>query len=156
MIHSLEVDSIILEFGNKRVLQDVYFKNKTGKTTGILGRNGSGKTCLMNIIYGVLQTNNKSVRLDGKTIFNGFDKPQVLRYLPQFSFIPKSLRIKRIFNDFIHFFDIPSLTRQIISPQGFCFLIPFANIRAPGRKLSFIIIKVTYAYFEWVFFLFLL
>ena len=100
MKHSLEVDSIILEFGTKRVLQDVYLKNGTGKTTGILGRNGSGKTCLMNIIYGELQTNNKSVRLDGETIFNGYCSPGIFSYLPQFSFIPKNLRIKRIFNDF--------------------------------------------------------
>ena len=47
MRHSLEVDSIILEFGTKRVLQDVYIQNETGKIAGILGRNGSGKTCLL-------------------------------------------------------------------------------------------------------------
>jgi len=50
MVHKLEVDSIILEFGSHRVLQDVYFTNETGKITGILGRNGCGKSCLMNII----------------------------------------------------------------------------------------------------------
>lgn len=100
MIHSLEVDSIILEFGAKRVLQDVYLKSETGKITGILGRNGSGKTCLMNIIYGELDTNEKSVRLNGKAIFNGFRDPGNFRYLPQFSYIPNSLRVERIFRDF--------------------------------------------------------
>lgn len=100
MIHSLEVDSIILEFGAKRVLQDVYLKSETGKITGILGRNGSGKTCLMNIIYGELETNEKSVRLNGKAIFNGFRDPDNFRYLPQFSYIPKSLKVERIFKDF--------------------------------------------------------
>lgn len=100
MKHSLEVDSIILEFDTKRVLQDVFLKNETGKTSGILGRNGTGKTCLMNIIYGELKTNNKSIRLDGKAIFEGFRNPEVLRYLPQFNFIPKNLKINRIFKDF--------------------------------------------------------
>lgn len=100
MIHSLKVDSIILEFDTKRVLQDVYFKNETGKTTGILGRNGSGKTCLMNIIYGELKTNNKSIQLDGKAIFDVYRNPETLRYLPQFNFIPQNLKIKRIFKDF--------------------------------------------------------
>lgn len=100
MVHTLEVDSIILEFGSKRVLQDVYLKNETGKTTGILGRNGAGKTCLMNIVYGELKTNNKSIRLDGKAIFEVYRNPKILRYLPQFSFIPRSLKIKRIFKDF--------------------------------------------------------
>lgn len=100
MKHSLEVDSIIIEFDNKRVLQDVFLKNETGKTTGILGRNGAGKSCLMNIIYGELKTNNKSIRLDGKAIFDGFRSPETLRYLPQFNFIPKNLKIKRVFKDF--------------------------------------------------------
>lgn len=100
MIHSLKVDSIILEFDTKRVLQDVYFKNETGKTTGILGRNGSGKTCLMNIIYGELKTNNKSIQLDGKAVFDVYRNPETLRYLPQFNFIPQNLKIKRIFKDF--------------------------------------------------------
>ena len=100
MKHSLEVDSIILEFDTKRILQDVYLKNETGKTTGILGRNGSGKTCLLNIIYGELKTNNKSIRLDGNAIYDGYRNPEILRYLPQFNFIPRNIKIKRIFKDF--------------------------------------------------------
>jgi len=100
MTHSLEVDSIILEFDQKRVLQDVFLKNETGKITGLLGRNGTGKTCLMRIIYGELKTNNKSIRLDGKAIFDGFRCPENIRYLPQCNFIPRNLRIKRIFKDF--------------------------------------------------------
>jgi ABC-type lipopolysaccharide export system ATPase subunit len=100
MGHKLEVDSIILEFGNHRVLQDVYFTNETGKVTGILGRNGCGKSCLMNIIYGVLPTNDKSIRIDGKAIFDGYRNPELFRYLPQFNFIPKDFRISRIFSDF--------------------------------------------------------
>ncbi|PKP34049.1 MAG: ABC transporter ATP-binding protein [Bacteroidetes bacterium HGW-Bacteroidetes-17] len=100
MGHTLEVDSIILEFGTKRVLQDVFLKNETGKITGILGRNGAGKTCLMNIVYGEIKTNDKSIRLDGKAFFETYRNPEILRYLPQFGFIPRNLKIKRIFKDF--------------------------------------------------------
>jgi ABC-type sugar transport system ATPase subunit len=52
MTNILEVDSILLEFDLKRVLQDVYLKSETGKVTGLLGRNGSGKSCLMKILFG--------------------------------------------------------------------------------------------------------
>lgn len=100
MIHTLEVDSIILEFGTKRVLQDVYLKSETRKITGLLGRNGAGKTCLMNIMYGKLVPNGHSVRLNGQVLFNASRPPEHIRYLPQFSFIPKSLTLKRIFKDF--------------------------------------------------------
>ena len=54
MNHTLEVDSIQLAFNNRRILSDIYLKCETGKITGLLGRNGQGKSCLMKIIYGTL------------------------------------------------------------------------------------------------------
>lgn len=100
MNHTLEVDSVFLEFGNRRILSDVYLKCETGKITGLLGRNGNGKTSLMNIIYGNLNPNSKSVRFDGITELNAFKKPKLLLYLPQFNFIPNQLSLKQIFSDF--------------------------------------------------------
>ena len=100
MTHLLEVDSVLLEFGTKRVLQDIYLKSETGKVLGLLGRNGTGKSCLMNIIYGELLPNDKSIRLDGKSFVTKHRYPGDLKYLPQFGFIPKSLSLKRIFKDF--------------------------------------------------------
>ena len=64
MHHKLEADSILLEFETRRILSDIYFKCETGQITGILGRNGQGKTCLMNIVYGNLNPTSKSGRLN--------------------------------------------------------------------------------------------
>lgn len=100
MTHKLEADGILLEFGARKILSDIYLKCETGKITGILGRNGHGKTCLMNIIYGSLEAISKSIRFDNVSTFNAFKRPDLLQYLPQFNFIPKSLTLKRIFLDF--------------------------------------------------------
>ena len=100
MTHSMEADGIQLEFGRKRILSDIYIKCETGKITGILGRNGEGKSCLMNTIYGSLKNTDKSVRFDGIPISHPFKKSNLLLYLPQFNFIPTFLRIKRAFQDF--------------------------------------------------------
>lgn len=100
MINTLEVDSVILDFGSRRILQDVYLKSETGKITGLLGGNGSGKSCLMKIIFGELETNNKSVRLNGESFIDNRRSTDDLRYLPQYKFVPKYLSIKRIFEDF--------------------------------------------------------
>ena len=54
MTNTLEVDSVILEFDSKRVLHNVYLKSETGKVTGLLGRNGTGKSCLMKILFSSL------------------------------------------------------------------------------------------------------
>jgi len=100
MIHTLEVDSVVLDFDTRRVLQNVYLKSETGKITGLLGRNGTGKSCLMKIVFGMLIPNDKSIRLDKVSYQDNDRSPQDMRYLPQFNFIPKSLTIKRIFDDF--------------------------------------------------------
>ena len=100
MTHLLETDSIQLEFGLRKILSDVYLKVETGYITGLLGRNGAGKSCLMNIIYGSLEASDKSVRLDGKAIFHAYKSSHILLYLPQFNFIPPRLKVSRVFDDF--------------------------------------------------------
>lgn len=100
MTNILEVDSVILEFDSKRILQDVYLKSETGKVTGLLGRNGTGKSCLMKIIYGEISPNDKSIRLNGNAIYSSYRDTKDIRYLPQGHFIPKFLTVNRIFDDF--------------------------------------------------------
>ena len=100
MINLLEIDSVILEFDSKRILQDVYLKCETGKVTGLLGRNGTGKSCLMKILFGELIPNDKSIRINGSPLITSYRSPEDLRYLPQNKFIPGSFTIRRIFNDF--------------------------------------------------------
>lgn len=111
MTHRLEADSIFLEYGNRRVLSDIYIRCDTGQITGLLGRNGQGKTSLMNIIYGSLQVNSSSVRVDGHAVFNLFKQPDKITILSQFNFIPGHLKLKNIFSlaelswqDFIYWF----------------------------------------------------
>ena len=100
MNNILEVDSVILEFESKRVLQNVYLKSETGRVTGLLGINGTGKSCLMKILFGELIPNDKSIRINCKALVTSFRSPKDLRYLPQTRFAPNSLTIKRVFSDF--------------------------------------------------------
>lgn len=100
MTHKFEADNVQLDIGTRRILSSVYLKCETGQITGILGRNGQGKTCLMNIIYGNLNPVSKSIRFDNVSVFQAFKRPDLLTYLPQFNFIPLHLTLKRIFSDF--------------------------------------------------------
>lgn len=99
MTHNLEADGIQLHFGNRTILSNIYLKCETGKITGLLGRNGQGKSCLMRIIYGTLKS-EKSIRIDNVSYPEAFKRSDLLLYLPQFNFIPKSLSLKRVFQDF--------------------------------------------------------
>jgi ABC-type multidrug transport system ATPase subunit len=100
LIHILEADGIQLDFGLRRILSDVYLKCETGKISGLLGRNGQGKSCLMNIMLGTLNSSSNSVRFDSKVIRNAGKHSDLLLYMPQINFIPKSLKVKQVLDDF--------------------------------------------------------
>lgn len=91
----LEVDSVIMRYGEHTVLSDVYLKCNVGDIIGIFGRNGSGKTTLFNIIYGTCTAENSFVRIDGEVISRGGG---LVGYLPQNDFFPAHLRIREVFS----------------------------------------------------------
>lgn len=97
MTHKLEADSIILEYGNKWILSNIYIHCETGRITGLLGRNGQGKTSLIKVIYGILKTDFSSIRVDGTSVFKLYKQPNKITLLPQNNFIPGHLKLKTIF-----------------------------------------------------------
>jgi ABC-type multidrug transport system ATPase subunit len=110
MNHILEVDSVILNFGDKRVLTNVYLKCSTGEVVGILGRNGSGKTTLLRIIFGELDSINKSVRVNGQVIREPYRYEGLIKFLPQFNFLLPTIFVKQLFKSFkIDFNDFVTL-----------------------------------------------
>ena len=55
-----EIDNVELYFDDKAILKAAYVKAETGKVTGLLGRNGSGKSSLLKILFGSLKPKYKS------------------------------------------------------------------------------------------------
>lgn len=96
--HILEIDSVELSFGDRVILSSVYLAVETGGATALLGRNGSGKSCLMKILCGALRPGFRSMRIDGKW-YDRFGSSQV-RYLPQQGFTPGWLTVEAVLRDF--------------------------------------------------------
>ena len=97
----LEIDNIELSFDNKNILRGVYLQAESGKITGILGRNGSGKTSLLNILFGSLKPKYKSIRIDGKFIKQPLFQSNQVAYLPQHRLLTKNMKVSsslKLFN----------------------------------------------------------
>jgi lipopolysaccharide export system ATP-binding protein len=99
-MHHLTADSIQLSFGHRPILKDAGLRLQTGTITGLLGRNGAGKSCLLQIIYGTLPATAQSIRFDGQPVSHPYRDPRQIRFLPQFNFIPKTLPLCRVLDDF--------------------------------------------------------
>lgn len=93
---TLHVDSITKSFGEQKILQDVFLSCKKGETVGILGRNGSGKSTLFQIIFGTLKGETQFIKFNEIILKNQFDRKNRISYLPQHSFLPKNIKIKRL------------------------------------------------------------
>ena len=96
MNHQLVVDSVVVRFGEKTVLSGGYITSQTGMVTGLLGRNGTGKSCMFRALMGGLKVDYVIVHIDEVPI----DRKKLglsIKYLPQDRMIPRGMTLKRAF-----------------------------------------------------------
>lgn len=109
MCHVLEIDSVIKTFGSWQLLSDVYLKIKTGDVIGLFGRNGTGKSVLMQIIFGTMKADRKFVRLDEcKVLTIPHEHPGVIAYLPQQGYFPKYEKVDTLVRYFLSKSTVPA------------------------------------------------
>lgn len=101
MGHLLEIDSARMQVGgNRTVLENAYLQVRTGEVVALLGLNGSGKSSLLQMLYGTRKGTFRHVRFDGRPMEKAFLEPKAVRYLPQFNFVPGYLSVRRVFEDY--------------------------------------------------------
>lgn len=99
-MNSLQIDSIRKSFDAKIILQDVQLSCKKGEIVGLLGRNGTGKSTIFKIAFGLMDAESSFVRVGNTVMKNQFQRKRKLAYLSQNSFLPKNLRIKQLISLF--------------------------------------------------------
>lgn len=105
----LHVDSLTKSYDNKVVLSDVYLSCKKGEIKGLLGRNGSGKSTFLKIVFGIEKADSKFVRIGNNIIRNTADGRNLVNYLPQDNFLPNNVKIKTLITLFL-----PKESRDIL------------------------------------------
>lgn len=97
----LHIDSITKSYNNKVILSDIFITCKKGEIKGIIGRNGSGKSTFLKIVFGTEKSESKFVRIGNKIIKNISDGRNLINYLPQDNFLPNNITIKSLINFFL-------------------------------------------------------
>lgn len=92
------VDSVHLEFGRQTVLQSAFITAETGKVTGLLGRNGTGKSCLFKCIMGGIKPQNMFLRFNDEIDTDYKHVGDRVKYLPQNLFTPPGMTLKAAFD----------------------------------------------------------
>lgn len=97
---TFEIDNIELYFKDKRILNGIYLKAEAGKVTSILGRNGSGKSCLINIAFGTLKAKYCNIRINQKPLNKKLYLTKKAAFLPQYHYTPNHTIIASVFKLF--------------------------------------------------------
>ncbi|BBN82542.1 gliding motility-associated ABC transporter ATP-binding subunit GldA [Pseudoalteromonas sp. A25] len=84
----LNVSHLTRSYGSFKAVDDVSFTIKQGEIIGLLGHNGAGKTTIMKMISGYLESDTGCVSLNGITLK---DNPKQLQR--QLGYLPESLPV---------------------------------------------------------------
>ena len=98
--NTLLADSIRLSFGQFNVLNGAWLRSETGKVTGVLGRNGSGKSCMFRAIMGELKTQDLFVRYNDSVVTRSDEMGRYVKYQAQKPFLPPRMPLKKVFEYF--------------------------------------------------------
>ncbi len=101
MKNILEIDSIQKYVNKNFSLSDIFIKCETGNIIGIVGRNGSGKSILMRIIFGIEKADYKFIRINNKINLKPYKTSSSIVYLPQHSFLPKTILIRNLIDIYV-------------------------------------------------------
>jgi ABC-type lipopolysaccharide export system ATPase subunit len=122
MIHNLIVDSVVVRFGDKTVLSGGYITSGTGMVTGLLGRNGAGKSCMFKALMGGLKAEYAVVSIDGQNIKIA-DIGKHVKYLPQSNLIPRYMTLKKAFE--LYGVDFWSFAIRFPKYSGYYYSCPY-------------------------------
>ena len=99
---TLVANSIELSYGARTILSDIHLQCQPGQVIGILGHNGSGKSCLMKTIFGSLQPAQRYISVDGFAYRRPlYLKHNTIKYLPQNGYLSVPMKVKHVTRFFL-------------------------------------------------------
>lgn len=72
----IEFKNVCYTVNNKEILKNISFKLNKGETLGIIGKSGSGKTTIINLLLRIYEPTNGSIFINGKDI-NSYEKHEL-------------------------------------------------------------------------------
>ena len=93
----LKVTDVNKSYGKKAILKNINLDCKVGEIIGIFGRNGTGKSTLLKLIFGTAKADSILIKINSEIISQKAIIPSKrIGYLPQDTFLPKERKVREI------------------------------------------------------------
>lgn len=137
----LVAEGVIVEIQGNRILSDVYFHMEDKGVTGLFGRNGSGKSTLLKALFSEFKPQWSRITIDGEVVKSPYLIQGLMKYLPQDSFFPSSIRCREA----LALFNISHNAQEII--QGIVGFLNGAKVSelSLGQRRSFEMLVLLYS-----------
>lgn len=93
----LKVTNLNKFYGKKIILKNINLDCKIGEIIGIFGRNGTGKSTLLKLIFGTVKADSILIKINSDIILQkDIIQSKKIGYLPQNTFLPKEWKVREI------------------------------------------------------------
>ncbi|TGV02215.1 ATP-binding cassette domain-containing protein [Flavivirga rizhaonensis] len=93
----LKVTNLNKSYGKKSILKNISLECKTGEIIGVFGRNGTGKSTLLKLIFGTVKADSIQIKINSETIHQkDVISSKKIAYLPQGTFLPKEQKVRGV------------------------------------------------------------
>lgn len=103
ILELLNIKKLNKDFDNKHILKDINLKIQNGRIIGLLGKNGMGKTTLIKLINDLLTPTSGEILIKGNK--PGIESKRIISYLPERTYLDKSMTIGEILKFFEEFYE---------------------------------------------------
>lgn len=93
----IEIKNLTKNYGKVCALDDVSVTFEEGKIYGLLGRNGAGKSTMLNCITGFIFPNSGSITLDGKNVIENDNALRKIYKTSEKTYYPDTMKVKELF-----------------------------------------------------------
>lgn len=115
-MNTVECTNLVKAYGQKRAVDGLTLQIGENRITGLIGRNGAGKTTFLKLIAGYLRKTGGTVSVFGKNPFNSLEVSNNLIFVDDGMVFPQSLTLGGILAELPRFyrnFDLALATRLI-------------------------------------------
>ena len=93
----IEIKKVSKSYNKKQVLNNINITFEENKIYGLLGRNGAGKTTILNLITDRVVVDSGEITIDGENVYENDNALEKIYFMTERTLYPEDFKVKDVF-----------------------------------------------------------